>query len=55
MGSQLLRLTVNILDFLRLTVNFFSLRLTEMLNINFNRFKRLKIKSSCIQVKFYLK
>ena len=47
MGFWLLRLTVNILNFLRLTVNFFLLRLTEMLKINSRCFKRLKIKFNC--------
>ena len=55
MGFQLLRLTVNILDFLWLTVNFFPLRLTEMLKINFHCFKGLKIKSSGKKVKIDLK
>ena len=47
MGSWLLRLTVKILVFLRLTVNFFPLRLKEMLKINFHCFKKLIINFHC--------
>ena len=35
MGLWLLKLTVNILAFLRLTVNFYPLRLTGMLKNNY--------------------
>ena len=43
MGWWFLRLTVKVLTVLRLMVNFFPLWLTEMLKINFRRFKKLKI------------
>ena len=43
MGLWLLRLTVKILAFLRLTVHLFPLRLTEVFEINFHCFKNLKI------------
>ena len=38
MGWWLLRLTANILAFLRLAVNYFPLRLTDVLKINFHCF-----------------
>ena len=50
MGWRLLRLTANILAFLRLTVNFVPLRLTDVLKINFHCFKKLKINFHCCKV-----
>ena len=47
MGWWLLRLTVKILAFLRLTVIFLLLRLTKNLEINLCCFKRLKINFYC--------
>ena len=41
MGLCLLRLSAKILPFLRLSVNFFQLRLTKKLKINFFYFKEL--------------
>ena len=49
MGWWLLRLTVKILAFLRPTVSFFALRLTEMLTINFHCFKNLKVNFRCLR------
>ena len=43
MGWWHLRLSVKILAFLRLSVNFFQLRLTKKLKINFFCFKELNI------------
>ena len=43
MGWWLLRLSAKILDLLRLSVNFFQLRLTKKLKINFFCFKDLNI------------
>ena len=43
MGWWLLRLSAKILALLRLSVNFFQLRLTKKLKINFFCFKRLNI------------
>ena len=43
MGWWLLRLSAKILAFLRLSVNFFQLRLTKKLKINFFCFKKLNI------------
>ena len=43
MGWWLLRLSVKILAILRLSVNFFQLRLTKKLKINFLCFKKLNI------------
>ena len=43
MGWWLLRLTAKILALLRLSVNFFQLRLTKKLKINFFCFKKLNI------------
>ena len=43
MGSWLLRLSAKILALLRLSLNFFQLRLTKMLKINFFCFKDLTI------------
>ena len=43
MGWWLLRLSANILALLRLSVNFFELRLTTKLKINFFCFKELII------------
>ena len=43
MGWWLLRLSAKILALLRLSVNFFQLRLTEKLKINFFCFKKLNI------------
>ena len=43
MGWWRLRLTAKNLAFLRLTVSFFPLRLTEKLKINFLCFKKLNI------------
>ena len=43
MGWYLLRLSAKILAFLRLSVNFFQLRLTTKLKINFFCFKELNI------------
>ena len=43
MGWWLLRLSAKILALLRLSVNFFQLRLTTKLNINFFCFKELNI------------
>ena len=45
----LLRLTVKMLDFLQLTVNFFPLWLTEILKINFHCLNKLKINLYCFQ------
>ena len=42
MGWWLLRLSAKILAFLRLSVNFFQLRLTKKLKINFFCFKELR-------------
>ena len=42
-GLWLLRLSAKILALLRLSVNFFQLRLTEKLKINFFCFKKLNI------------
>ena len=47
MGWFLLHLTVNILAFLRPTVNFFPLRLTDLLKINYHCFKKLKVNFHC--------
>ena len=41
MGLGLLRLSAKILVLLRLSVNFFQLRLTKKLKINFLCFKKL--------------
>ena len=41
MGWWLLRLSAKILTLLRLSVNFFQLRLTKKLKINFFCFKKL--------------
>ena len=46
MGWWLLRLSAKILALLRLSVNFFQLRLTKKLKINFFRFKELNINES---------
>ena len=43
MGWWLLRLSAKILALLRLSVNFFQLRLTKKLKINFFSFKELNI------------
>ena len=43
MGWLRLRLTAKNLTFLRLTVSFFPLRLTEKLKINIHCFKKLNI------------
>ena len=43
MGWCLLRLSAKILTLLRLSVNFFQLRLTKKLKINFFCFKELNI------------
>ena len=43
MGWCLLRLSAKILALLRLSVNFFQLRLTKKLKINFFSFKELNI------------
>ena len=43
MGWWLLRLSAKILAILRLSVNFFQLRLTKKLKINFFCFKELNI------------
>ena len=43
MGWWLLRLSAKILALLRLSVNFFQLRLTKKLKINFFCFKKLYI------------
>ena len=43
MGWCLLRLSAKILALLRLSVNFFQLRLTKKLKINFLCFKELNI------------
>ena len=43
MGWSLLRLSAKILVLLRLSVNFFQLRLTKKLKINFFCFKELNI------------
>ena len=43
MGWWLLRLSAKILALLRLSVNFFQLRLTKKLKINFLCFKELNI------------
>ena len=43
MGLWLLRLSAKILAFLRLSVNFFQLRLTKKLKVNFFCFKELNI------------
>ena len=43
MGWWLLRLSAKILAFLRLSVNFFQLRLTKKLKINLFCFKELNI------------
>ena len=43
MGWWLLRLSAKILAILRLSVNFFQLRLTKKLKINFFCFKKLNI------------
>ena len=43
MGWWLLRLTAKILSRLRLSINFFQLRLTKKLKINFFCFKKLNI------------
>lgn len=42
-----------ILAFKLLTVNLFSLRLTETLEINYYRFKKLKINLHCLKLKIY--
>ena len=44
----LLRLSAKILALLRLSVNFFQLRLIKKLKINFFCFKELSINKSCI-------
>lgn len=46
-GWWVIRLTVNILAFLRLTVDLFSLWLTETLQIHFHCFKKLKNNFIC--------
>ena len=43
MGWCLLRLSANVLALLRQSVNFFLLRLTKELKLNFFRFKELNI------------
>ena len=43
MGWWLLRLSAKILALLRLPVDFFHLRLTEKLKMNFSCFKKLNI------------
>ena len=43
MGWWLLRVSAKILALLRLSVNFFQLRLTKKLKINFFCFKKLNI------------
>ena len=43
MGWWLLRLSAKILALLRLSINFFQLRLTKKLKINFFCFKKLNI------------
>ena len=43
MGWWFLRLSAKILALLRLLVNFFQLRLTKKLKINFFCFKKLKL------------
>ena len=43
MGLFLLRLSAKILAFLRLSVNFFQLRLTKKLKVNFFCFKELNM------------
>ena len=52
MGWWLLRLSAKILALLRLSANFFQLRLTKKLKINFFCFKELNINKP---VFFYLK
>ena len=47
MGWWLLRLTCKCLAFLRLAVNFFPLRLAEILIINFHCLKMLNINYHC--------
>ena len=42
-----------ILAFKLLTVNLFSLRLTETLEINYYRFKKLKINLHCLKLEIY--
>ena len=49
MGWWRLRLTAKNLAFLRLTVSFFPLRLTEKLKINFLCFEKLKINFLCFK------
>ena len=46
MGWWLLRLSAKLLALLRLSVNFFQLRLTKKLKINFFCFKELNISES---------
>ena len=48
MGWWHLRLSAKILAFLRLSANFFQLRLTKKLKINFFCFKKLNINLTCI-------
>ena len=50
MGWWLLRLTTKILALLRLSVNFFQLRLTKKLKINFFCFKKLNINQPVVFV-----
>ena len=54
MGWWLLRLSAKILALLRLLVNFFQLRLTKKLKINFFCFKKLNINKSIINNFLYL-
>ena len=46
MGWWYLRLSAKILALLRLSANFFQLRLTKKLKINFSCFKKLNIKGA---------
>ena len=52
MGWWLLRLSAKILALLRLSVNFFQLRLTKKLKINFFCFKKLNINQLVFFVSF---
>ena len=52
MGWWRLRLTAKNLAFLRLTVSFFPLRLTEKLKINFLCFKKLNINKPLYSLSF---
>ena len=51
MGWWLLRLAANILAFLRLTVNFFSVTVNRRAKINFHCFKKLKKNYCCNHIK----